>query len=223
MQKNAIILGGGKGKRMKSALPKQFLILADKPILMHSIKKFYEYDKNIKIILVLPEEYIELWKNLCTKYKFQIPHIIIKGGKERFFSVKNGLSAATQQGLIAIHDGVRPFISSDLIDNGFNLASKHKTAIPVISPTSSIRIIENNFNYHIDRDKIKLVQTPQFFDAEIIHKAYETKYSKNFTDDASVAEANGEKIFIFDGNQKNIKITTKFDLDFANFLLKNQN
>ncbi len=219
MIKNVIIVAGGKGKRMGSNIPKQFIVIQGFPILMHTIKKFHDFDPNINIILALPETEINYWKHLCRKYDFRIQHKIAKGGKERFFSVKNALEIIQKTGLTAIHDGVRPFVNFEVIEKGFNMAKKYKTAIPVIKENNSVRIIENEDNKHFDRDKIRLVQTPQIFDTKILKEAYSVNYSTLFTDDASVVEAKGNKIFLFTGNIENIKITTKFDLDFANYLL----
>ena len=173
MNRNVIIVAGGKGKRMKTQIPKQFLLLRDLPVLMHTVKKFYEFDRHINIIIVLPENQIEYWQNLCKKYSFHIAHNIAIGGEERFFSVKNGLQFITSTGLTAIHDGVRPLVDEKTIAKGFALAAKYKTAVPTLPPTSSVRIINNNGNYHIDRSKVRLVQTPQVFDNQLIIKKIE--------------------------------------------------
>ncbi len=219
-----VIVAGGSGKRMNTKIPKQFIVIQDLPILMHTIKKFYDYNNEIEIILVLPKNQFEYWKSLCDKYDFKIKHKLTEGGKERFFSVKNGLkSVSMKSGIVAIHDGVRPFVSADMIKRGVETATKFKTAIPVIPVTASVILVEENQNKSIDRTKIKLVQTPQIFDIEIIKKAYETDFSPLFTDDASVVETLGQKKYLFDGDIENIKITTKFDLNFADFLISTLN
>ncbi len=166
-----VIVAGGSGKRMNTKIPKQFIVIQDLPILMHTIKKFYDYNNEIEIILVLPKNQFEYWKSLCDKYDFKIKHKLTEGGKERFFSVKNGLkSVSMKSGIVAIHDGVRPFVSADMIKRGVETATKFKTAIPVIPVTASVILVEENQNKSIDRTKIKLVQTPQIFDIEIIKK-----------------------------------------------------
>lgn len=219
MNRTVIIVAGGKGERMKTNIPKQFLLLQNLPILMHTIKKFFSFDSKINIILVLPSNQIDYWKTLCKEFNFNIKHKIIEGGKERFFSVKNALASSPNDGLTAIHDGVRPLIDIKVIKKGFEIAQKYKTAIPVIKQTSSVRIIKNNESEHFDRDKIRIVQTPQIFVTKILKKAYSVEYSNMFTDDASVVEANENKIVLFEGNIENVKITTKFDIDFAETLL----
>ena len=219
MTKNVIIVAGGKGKRMGSEIPKQFIVIGRYPIVMHTIKKFHDFDSEINIILALPESEIDYWENLCTRYNFNIKHKIAKAGKERFFSVRNALRIAPDAELTAIHDGVRPFVSLEVIKKGFDKAQKYKTAIAVINENNSVRIVKNKENKYFDRNKIRLVQTPQIFETKILKEAYQTNYCASFTDDASVVEANGNKIFLFAGNIENIKITTKFDLEFANYLL----
>lgn len=217
---SVIIVAGGSGTRMKTNVPKQFLLLRDKPVLMHTINVFYKFDNDIQIILVLPETQIEYWNKLCKKNDFNIKHSIAKGGKERFYSVKNGLyKIKNKDGLVAIHDGVRPFVGIDTIQRGVEAAKKHKAAIPVMPETSSVRIVDGENNFYFDRKKIRKVQTPQIFDIQLLKLAYNVDFSTLFTDDASVVEAFGQKIHLFEGNIENIKITTKFDLNFANFLL----
>ena len=220
MSKNAVIIvAGGKGTRFKSSIPKQFLEIGGKPVLMHTIEKFKIFDRDIKIILVLPENQIDYWKELCEHKNFSIQHTIVKGGKERFFSVKNGFQSIDNEQLIAVHDGVRPLVSVETIERGFETAEKYGTAVPVVPVTSSIRMIENGKNYHIDRANLRIVQTPQIFNSEILKKSYTQNYTQFFTDDASVVEKAGYKIHLFDGNVENIKITNRFDLLFAEVLL----
>jgi len=211
-----IIVAGGSGNRFKSEIPKQFIELNGKPILMHSIIAFYKYQEDIEIILVLPEQQLDFWYSLCEKYNFKIKHRIVHGGKTRFESVKNGLETVKlSQNLIAIHDGVRPLVSQNTIESCFQQAKIFGNAIPAILPVDSVRQVSNNANIPIDRSKLRLIQTPQVFKINILKKAYEQKYTKNFTDDASVLEAFGEKINLVEGNRENIKITNRIDLIIA--------
>lgn len=221
-QNSVIIVAGGSGKRFKSNIPKQFLKLGKKPVLMHTIERFYHFDNNINIVLVLPKNQIEYWQQLCNKYNFTIKHQITEGGTERFHSVKNGLKLTKDSDYIAIHDGVRPLLDVETITRGFETAKKYGTAVPVVPVTSSVRLVEGNENKHLDRHKIKIVQTPQIFASEIIYKAYNIEYRQIFTDDASVVEFSGHKIHLFDGNIENLKITSKFDLALANLIIKEQ-
>ena len=220
MQKFAIIVAGGKGLRMGTEIPKQFLILQNKPILAYSIEAFYKEDSATKIIIVLPQEQEEYWKYLCKEYSITIPHTIVYGGKERFFSVKNGLSLVNPESVVAIHDGVRPLIDTETIRNGFNLAKEKNSAIPVIDSIDSLRITENGTSKSINRNTVKRVQTPQVFSSKKLLKAYNTDFLDFFTDDASVFENTFDSIFTFSGNDKNIKITNEFDLKIANAFLE---
>ncbi|MCK4662070.1 MAG: 2-C-methyl-D-erythritol 4-phosphate cytidylyltransferase [Bacteroidales bacterium] len=219
MKTFVIIVAGGKGMRMKKAIPKQFLLLNSQPILMHTLKQFYTFDKNIKIILVLPQHQIIYWKELCEDYNFNIPHIVTKGGNTRFQSVKNGLNNIKEKGLVAIHDGVRPLVSFETLNNCFVEAEKSGNAIPVVEIEESIRLLENNKNKTVSRLNYRIVQTPQIFSTELIKEAYKCEYSSDFTDDSSVLEKTGVKINLVPGNKENIKITTKQDLEIAEILL----
>ena len=220
MTKNVVIVAGGKGLRTGYKLPKQFIPIGGKPVLMHTIEAFYNYNAAIRIIVVLSESYINYWQQICSDYNFGISHLVTVGGETRFHSVKNGL-ALTSPGLIAIHDAARPFVSPKLITQTFEDANIYKAVIPVIDATDSLReIAADGSNKIIDRSKIKLVQTPQVFDSELLKSAYNTTYTDTFTDDASVVEAQGEKIFLTKGEITNIKITTSFDLEIAETILK---
>lgn len=212
MKKYAVIVAAGSGKRMGSEIPKQFLELAGKPVLMHSIGHFREYDDKTIIIVVLPQEQIPYWKSLLERYSFRIPHIIVKGGDKRFHSVRNGLEMVDAPGLVAIHDGVRPLVSKETIRRCFEAAGKNGSAIPVISPADSIRMVTGQGSVSVNRLHVKLVQTPQVFDANLIKKAYLQEYSDDFTDDATVLERAGETVFLVEGNPENIKITNPEDL-----------
>ena len=214
MDKAAIILAGGVGKRMCSKTPKQFLKTSkdDFPILISTLKKFSSIKK---ITLVLPKDYVEYWKLLCKKHKFIQPHKIVEGGKNRFYSVKNGLKTVNNNCIVAIHDGVRPFVSKELIDKIYTQAKKTPEfgIVPYISLKDSIReIIDSNSSISRERNKFILIQTPQCFYAKNLKLAYSQKFRKEFTDDASVFEAFGKKIRIVEGEEHNIKITTKNDL-----------
>ncbi|MBN2664659.1 MAG: 2-C-methyl-D-erythritol 4-phosphate cytidylyltransferase [Bacteroidales bacterium] len=220
--KSVIIVAGGSGKRMNSQIPKQFLLLNNKPILMHSIEQFFLFNDKITIILVLPENQINIWNDLCEKHGFIINHSIVVGGKERFHSVKNGLQKITNiTGFVAVHDGVRPLVSKSLILRGVIAAQKYNAVVPVIPVVNSLRQIIADKTKHIDRQNLRIVQTPQIFDVSILKNAYNVNFNPKFTDDASVVEANGVDVFLFDGEEKNIKITNKLDLYFADFLINN--
>jgi 2-C-methyl-D-erythritol 4-phosphate cytidylyltransferase len=215
----ALIVAGGTGKRMGAEIPKQYLELAGKPVLMHTLERFKAFDDSIEIITVLPENQIRFWADLQKKYSFTIPHTLVKGGKSRFFSVRNGLKFVETPGIVAIHDGVRPFVSLDTITRCFETAKKLGNAIPVISPIDTLRMVDENGSYPINRLHVKQVQTPQVFKAELIKQAYEQEYIPGFTDDASVLEKTGVKINLVEGNRENIKITNPEDLLISNALL----
>ena len=215
MKKVALIVAGGKGIRMNSDIPKQFLLLKGTPVLMYTLEKFSALDE---IILVLPKKQIEYWENLCKEYSFSIPHTSIEGGETRFHSVKNGLDRVDNNSLVAIHDGVRPLISTKLIDNLINETKNGIGVIPVVPVKNSIRKVDAEISTHVDRTNLYNVQTPQCFLSDDIKNAYTQKYSEKFTDDASVFESNGGNIRTIIGEEKNLKITTKEDLKIASIL-----
>ena len=217
--KITIIVAGGKGERMNADIPKQFLEIQGKPILMHTLEVFCSFDASMQLILVLPAVQIDFWKNLCKKHNFTLPHQIVEGGQARYYSVKNGLESVKSPALVAIHDGVRPLVSHQTIARCFDAAEKFDAAIPVVDIVDSIRKLTENGSYSVDRNTYKLVQTPQIFDAELLKKAYEQEFSTLFTDDASVAEVLGTKIHLVEGNRENIKITTEFDLKIAESIM----
>ena len=220
MKKQVIIVAGGKGQRMKADFPKQFLVISGKPVLMHTIEKFYTFSKEIGVVVVLPGPYIKFWQSLCKKYNFKPPHKVVKGGKTRFDSVKNGLKLIGNDCVVAVHDGVRPLVSNNTLERAFSGAEKNGNAIPVIPVNDSLRKInQDNKSKPVKREKYFLVQTPQCFKSEILLKAYNQKYRKHFTDDASVVEAIGEEIHLVKGNVENIKLTRPFDLKVAEALL----
>ena len=214
-EKSVIIVAGGQGKRMDTQVPKQFLILSGWPVLMHTILKFYHFDPKINIILVLPFNHIDTWNRLCSEFRFLIAHKITTGGDERFFSVKNGLDMVSNKGLVAIHDGVRPLVSEKVIRNSFETADQFGGSIPVIPPSESLRLVQNNTSKPVDRNRYFLVQTPQTFKSEQIKKAYSQPFEKRFTDDATVFESNGNTVALIEGNRPNIKITWPSDVYLA--------
>lgn len=212
MKKSVIIVAGGKGTRMGSELPKQFLPLAGVPILMYTIMAFKKYDEKIEIIVVLPRGEQEYWKQLCQEQHFSIEHRIANAGETRFHSVKNGLALVEAPGLVGVHDGVRPFVSGEVIHRCYELAEEHKAVIPVVDVVESVRHLTDSGSETVDRNDYKLVQTPQVFDVDLLRQAYEQEFTPAFTDDASVVEAMGVPVYLTEGNRENIKITTPFDL-----------
>lgn len=221
MKRYAIIVAGGKGLRMGQELPKQFIAVGERPILMHTLYAFYQADRDISLILVLPKEQMAYWEALCELHCFKVPVQIAEGGSSRFHSVKNGLKLIDEEGLVAIHDGVRPFVSTQVIESAYQAALRYGGAIPVIDMIDSVRQLTADGKSHpVDREQLKLVQTPQTFRTELIRNAYEMPYDKLFTDDASVFEAAGHSIHCFAGNRENIKITTPLDLLIAEALIE---
>jgi 2-C-methyl-D-erythritol 4-phosphate cytidylyltransferase len=226
--KYVIIVAGGTGTRMNSVIPKQFLEINGLPILMHTIRKFAECIEHIKIIVVLPEIHIGLWKALCEEHQFKIPHQVVTGGETRFYSVKNGLatihlgSTLQKDALVAVHDAVRPLVSKSTIINTFEMAEKKGNAIPAIRINESIREVSGQQSKAVDRDNFFVIQTPQCFLYSQLTKAYQQDYVSSFTDDATVVETNGELIHLVEGNPENIKITTPKDLNVATMWLNQQ-
>jgi 2-C-methyl-D-erythritol 4-phosphate cytidylyltransferase len=219
MELYALIVAGGSGKRMGAEIPKQFLELAGRPVLMHTIERFKAFNEAIEIITVLPENQLRHWIELQKKHSFTVPQTLVKGGSHRFFSVRNGLAFVNIPGLVAIHDGVRPFVSIDTIKRCFDTAEKLGNAVPTISPTESLRIMTDQGSIPVNRLHVKQIQTPQVFNAELVKKAYLQEYRPEFTDDATVLEKTGEKINLIDGNRENIKITNPEDLLISTALL----
>jgi 2-C-methyl-D-erythritol 4-phosphate cytidylyltransferase len=220
MKRYAIIVAGGSGQRMKSSVPKQFIELNGKPVLMHTIEKFYSAGSSINSIVVLPKPHHSAWATLCHKHHFNIPHQICEGGISRFQSVKNGLQLCVEESIIAVHDGVRPLISPDLILNLYREAESNNAVIPVCPVSESIRKVTGDDSKALDRSQYYSVQTPQCFSSDLLHKAYRQEEQPVFTDDASVVEALGEKVHLFEGESSNIKITTPKDLLLAEAILK---
>ena len=219
MVQYALIVAGGKGLRMGTDLPKQFLPIGGKPVLMRTLEAFYTYNPEIQIILVLPHSQQSYWLQLCREYCFSLPHVIADGGETRFHSVKNGLAFVKTPGVAGVHDGVRPFVSQEVIARCYSLAAEKKAVIPVIDIVETVRHLEGEGSMTVSRDDYKLVQTPQVFDAGLLKEAYNQSYTPHFTDDASVVEAFGTPVFLTAGNRENIKITTPFDLKIATALI----
>ncbi len=219
MKKYVLIVAGGKGLRMGGDIPKQFLPIGGKPVLMRTMEAFYVYDNAIEIILVLPVEQQAYWKSLCEEYAFSLPYLIADGGETRFHSVRNGLKLVREEGLVGVHDGVRPFVSQEVIARCFTEVEEKGAVIPVVSIIETLRHLSKTGSNMVDRDKYKLVQTPQVFAVSLLRRAYRQDYSPLFTDDASVVEAAGIPVFLVEGNRENIKLTTPFDLKIANALI----
>lgn len=217
-----IIVAGGSGSRMQSAIPKQFLLLSGKPVLMHTIEAFYNADTKPDVIIVLPTGFHDYWKQLCADYCFSTPHQLVSGGETRFHSVKNGLDLipGDQNSLIAVHDAVRPLTSKEIIDNSYHHAAEFGNAVVAVKSRDSVRQLKDGVSACLIRDEIYLVQTPQTFQSAQIKKAYLQPYDTKFTDDASVVEEMGEKINLVDGDYRNIKITFPEDIAIAELLLK---
>lgn len=230
----ALIVAGGKGTRIKSSLPKQFIELNGKPVLLYTLEAFFRYSTTLSIVLVLPEDDFEAWHSIAKRHRFTKPVILQKGGETRFQSVKNGLEKIEGPGLVAIHDGVRPLVSEDIIGASFRLAAVHKIAVAAVRLKESIRMTDQaclpegssdrrqDNTKAVDRSRFRLIQTPQTFDLQLIKKAYQIKEDPSLTDDASVAERSGYTVSLFEGSYENIKITTPEDLIFAEALLKNK-
>lgn len=219
MSKTAIITAGGIGKRMGSTIPKQFLMIKGKPLLCWTIQQFYDFDSEIQIIVSLPKDWMEFWKDLCIENQFSIIHQLVEGGTERFHSIQNALTFAKGD-LIAIHDGVRPLVSQELIKKGFETAAIQGSAIPVIGLKESIREVTGSLSCAAPRSNYRIVQTPQTFKKEIIHQAYKQIFDVNMTDDACLVESSGVKVELIDGDTKNIKVTDQVDFALAELLMK---
>lgn len=222
-QNYAIIVAGGSGSRMQSTVPKQFLSLNGTPVLMHTLLAFYHSHSCPQIILVLPIDFHDYWKQICATHNFDLPHQLVSGGQTRFHSVKNGLDTITATDvLIAVHDAVRPLTSQAIIDNAYQYAAQHGNAITAVKSRDSIRQVKNGVSVSLIRDEIYLVQTPQTFQLAQLKKAYQQPYDDKFTDDASVVEETGIPITLINGDHQNIKITFPEDIAIAELILKNR-
>ncbi len=216
-----IIVAGGKGLRMGSDTPKQFLPIGGKPVLMRTLERFREYSADLQIILVLPEAQQDYWRQLCEEYHFTVAYQLANGGQTRFHSVQNGLALVPDdaEGVVGVHDGVRPFPSIEVIRNCYETARTAKAVIPVIPVVETVRHLENEGSVTVPRGEYKLVQTPQTFDIQLLKAANRQPYNDGFTDDASVVESYGHAITLVEGNRENIKITTPYDLKIAEVLI----
>ena len=224
-----IIVAGGKGLRMGTDIPKQFLPIGGKPVLMRTLERFREYAADLQIILVLPEAQQDYWRELCQQYHFDVEYTLANGGETRFHSVQNGLALVPDdaEGVVGVHDGVRPFPSVEVIRNCYETARTAKAVIPVIPIVETVRHLVSESNVQrsitVPRGDYRLVQTPQTFDIQLLKAANHQPYNDGFTDDASVVEAYGFDITLVEGNRENIKITTPFDMTIAEALLNNNN
>lgn len=221
MKKYAIIVAGGKGLRMGGELPKQFIPVAGRPVLMRTLDAFHAFDPAIEIILVLPRDHQPYWQELCREYQFAVPHRIADGGATRFHSVQNGLALVDEaEALVAVHDGVRPFVSAEVIEACYREAEAHGAVVPVIPVVETVRHLLPEGSETVPRDAYRLVQTPQTFSASLLRRAYEQPFCEAFTDDASVVEAFGHAVHLVEGNRENIKLTTPYDLIVAKALVE---
>lgn len=221
MKKYAIIVAGGTGKRMGDNLPKQFLKLGGTPILIHTLQAFYTADPEIELIVTLPQEEIQFWDELNIWHQNYIEHKVVAGGETRFHSVKNALEHVKEGALVTVHDGVRPFVSANIINQSFEQARNEKAVVTAVLMKDSVRQVdENGKSKNLDRSSLRMIQTPQTFDVDLLKSAYNTPFNPFFTDDASVVEAYGHSITLLDGEYQNIKITTPDDLIIAEALLK---
>ena len=221
MKKYAIIVAGGKGLRMGGELPKQFIPVEGRPVLMRTLDTFHTCDRSIQIILVLPRDHQSYWQELCREYQFDVPHRIADGGATRFHSVQNGLALVDEpEALVAVHDGVRPFVSSEVIEACYREAEAHGAVVPVIPVVETVRHLLPEGSVTVPRDAYRLVQTPQTFRVSLLRRAYEQPFCEAFTDDASVVEALGHAVHLVEGNRENIKLTTPYDLIVAKALVE---
>ena len=216
--KIAIIVAGGTGQRMGSVVPKQFLEIEGKSILLHTIDQFVNAFDDISLVVVLPEGYIEEGKKLLNN-RTKNPIQFIAGGETRFESVKNGLTAVKEKCIVFVHDAVRCLLTPALIQRCYQQAVENGSAIPAVSSTDTVRIMENETHHLFDREKVMLIQTPQTFQSEVILTAFNQAYQPNFTDEANVVEASGQPVFLVDGEFENIKITRPLDLAIATYVL----
>lgn len=216
-----IIVAGGKGLRMGTDIPKQFLPIGGKPVLMRTLERFREYSADLQIILVLPKAQQDYWQELCQEYDFKVEYQMTDGGETRFHSVQHGLALIPDdaEGVVGVHDGVRPFPSIDVIRNCYETARKKKAVIPVIPIVETVRHLQDETSVTVPRGDYRLVQTPQTFDIQLLKAANRQPYNDGFTDDASVVEAFSFDVTLVEGNRENIKITTPYDLKIAEVLI----
>jgi len=219
VKSHVIVVAGGSGTRMNATVPKQFILLKGRPLLFLTLETFYTTNPDFFLNLVLPEEHLNTWKELLMKFQFEVPHRLIVGGATRFHSVKCGLQEVSD-GLVAVHDGVRPLVSSETINRCFSLAKEKGSGVPAVQSPDSIRLLNESGSSAIDRNLVRLVQTPQCFRAGLLKQAYNQPYRETFTDCASVWESSGQSVFLTEGNSENIKITHPQDLIFAEAMIR---
>ncbi|MBV6404693.1 MAG: 2-C-methyl-D-erythritol 4-phosphate cytidylyltransferase [Flavobacteriales bacterium] len=219
VNKHAIIVAGGSGKRLGGPVPKQFQSVKGRPLLMWTIEAFHRHDPAMPLIVVLPREHFDIWKALCMGHRFIIKHEVVAGGEQRWHSVKAGLEKVRGDGLVAVHDGVRPLVSTDLIARCFDAADAQAAAIPVVPVVPSIRETTAEGSCALDRSRLLAVQTPQCFHTDLLRKAFEQPYDSAFTDEATLVERLGVKVTLVEGEEHNIKVTTSVDMRVAEVLL----
>lgn len=220
MKRYVVIVAGGQGVRMGADRPKQFLEIGGKPILRHTIERFLAFDPSFEVIVVLPSAQKEWWRDYCCQSGFLERYSIVSGGITRFHSVQNALRYVGNEGLVAVHDGVRPLVSRPLLERIFAAAEEAPAVIPAVPVVESVRKVEEEASVPVSRDGLVLVQTPQVFAAEVLRKAYDQPFSPSFTDDASVVEASGVRVHVVPGDRMNLKITTPEDLQYAESLVR---
>jgi 2-C-methyl-D-erythritol 4-phosphate cytidylyltransferase len=224
LEKFAIIVAGGSGTRMNADVPKQFLLLRGKPMLMYSIEAFHRAFPEIIPVIALPENQFTAWQTLCRQHAFTLPHMLSAGGETRFHSVQNALSCIDTEGLVAIHDGARPLVTESVIRSAFLSAAEFGNAVPVVLVTESVReVLKSGISHVVDRTTLRIVQTPQVFHTNILKKATQQDFQAGFTDDATVVESTGEIIHLIDGDPLNLKITHPYDLAAAEIMLGTRN
>lgn len=221
MNRYAVIVAAGSGMRMGAPIPKQFLEVGGRPILMHTLNRFMAFDASIRLVVVLHPDYIEFWRSLCEKHDYSVPHSIVSGGSERFFSVQKAIQSLvdTEDAIVGIHDAVRPMVSVATLERCYATAQETGSAVPCISVNDSMRIVDADGNRSIIRSSLRIIQTPQCFSLNLLRRAFTQEYNTAFTDDASVVEALGESIELVEGNRENIKVTTPEDMHWLNLLL----
>lgn len=219
MERSTIIVAGGVGKRMAAPVPKQFLLLGGMPVLCRTIAAFHRFDPAMQLVVVLPQEQIDAWRTLCAEHQFQVAHTVVAGGTERFHSARAGLKEVMHHGLVAVHDGVRPLVSTDLIARCFGTAGKHGATIPVVPVRSSMRQVHGDTSHALERSSLRIVQTPQCFSVPLLRKAFGRPYDPAFTDEATLVERDGATVHLVEGEESNIKVTTPTDLRLAEALL----
>jgi len=221
MNRYAVIVAAGSGMRMGAPIPKQFLEVGGRPILMHTLNRFVAFDASIRLVVVLHPDYIEFWRSLCEKHDYSVPHSIVSGGSERFFSVRKAIQSLvdTEEAIVGIHDAVRPMVSVATLERCYATAQETGSAVPCVSVNDSMRIVDADGNRSINRSSLRIIQTPQCFRLNLLRRAFTQEYNTAFTDDASVVEALGESIELVEGNRENIKVTTPEDMHWLNLLL----